>query len=87
MKSSDRQVAAEGFASVLRHGVTASSILHVSHRLHDDIAVARQFGVRTALLAADALGCQVSGEELRDPETKPDRLLTDLRQIGQIVGI
>lgn len=78
---------AEGFASILRHGGDASSILHVSHRLQDDIAVARQFGVRTALLAADAGACQVTGEDLRDPEMKPDRLLTDLRQIGQILGI
>lgn len=78
---------AEGFAALLRHGGEASNILHVSHRLQDDIAVARQFGVRTALLAADAGSCQVTGEDLKDPEMRPDRLLTDLRQIGQILGV
>ena len=76
-----------GFASVLRHVGEPSSILHVSHRLKDDIAVARQFGVRTALLAADAGACRIRGQDVRDPEMKPDRLLTDLRQIGQILGI
>lgn len=78
---------AEGFAAILRHGGEPANILHVSHRLHDDIAVAKQFGVRTALLAADANACQVTGEDVRDPEMKPDRLLTDLRQIGHILGI
>jgi FMN phosphatase YigB (HAD superfamily) len=78
---------AAGFASLMRHGLGAGEILYVTHRLADDLAAAKSFGVRTALLAADANCCQVSTEEVRDPALKPDRLLTDLRQIGQILGI
>ena len=76
-----------GFSSLLRHGLQAGEILYVTHRLTDDLAAAKAFGVRTALLAADANCCQVSSAEVRDPALKPDRLLTDLRQIGQILGI
>jgi FMN phosphatase YigB (HAD superfamily) len=76
-----------GFAPLVRQGIEPQCILYVSHRLEDDLAVARQSGVRTALYAADAVCCQVQPGHLRDPETRPDRLLTDLRQIRQILGI
>lgn len=78
---------AAGFAPLVRQGIEPQCILYVSHRLDDDLAVARQSGVRTALYAADAACCQVQPGQLRDPETKPDRLLTDLRQIRQILDI
>jgi hypothetical protein len=71
----------------MRHGLQAGEILYVSHRLSDDLAAAKAFGVRTALLCADANCCQVNPAEVRDPDMKPDRLLTGLPQIGQILGI
>jgi FMN phosphatase YigB (HAD superfamily) len=78
---------AAGFAPLLKLGIEPHSILYVSHRLEDDLAVARQTGVRTALYAADAACCQVQPAQLRDPALKPDRLLTDIRQIREILGI
>jgi len=78
---------ARGFAPLVRHGIEPHTILYISHRLPDDLAIARQTGVRTALYAADAVCCQVQAELLRDPELKPDRLLTDLRQVREILGI
>jgi FMN phosphatase YigB (HAD superfamily) len=78
---------AAGFGPLMRKGIEPQCILYVSHRLEDDLAVARQSGVRTALYAADANSCQVQPGHLRDPETRPDRLLTDLRQIRQILDI
>ena len=76
-----------GLAEFTKRGVEPGEILYVSHRLNDDIAGIKPFGVRTALLAADADSCQVTAGELRDPDLKPDRLLTDLRQIRQILRI
>jgi FMN phosphatase YigB (HAD superfamily) len=78
---------AAGFSALMRHGLQAEEIVYVSHRLSDDLAAAKAFGVRTALLCADANCCQVNPAEVRDPAQKPDRLLTDLSQIGQILGI
>jgi FMN phosphatase YigB (HAD superfamily) len=76
-----------GFAPLIRQGVEPQAILYVSHRLEDDLAAARQFGVQTALYAADATSCRVQPAQLRDPDLKPDRLLTDIRQIREILAI
>lgn len=78
---------AAGFAPLLKAGLQPEEILYVSHRLEDDLAAARQFGVRTALYAGDAVVCQVQPAGVRDPANKPDRLLTNVGQIGQILGI
>lgn len=78
---------AAGFAPLVRQGIEPHTILYISHRLGDDLAIARQSGVRTALYAADAVCCQVEPAQLKDPELKPDRLLTDLRQIRQILDV
>lgn len=78
---------AAGFAALVRQGLEPNTILYISHRLEGDLAVARSLGVRTALYAADAACCQVQPEQLRDPALRPDRLLTDVRQIREILGI
>jgi FMN phosphatase YigB (HAD superfamily) len=67
-------------------GVAADEILYVGSRLRDDLAVARQVGMRTALYAAEKVGLQVASADMKDPHVKPDRLLTDLGQIGDILS-
>ena len=69
-----------------QHGITAGQILHVGSRLADDLAVAKRLGFRTALYAGDQLSLHATKEEVRDPQMKPDRLLTDLAQIRQILA-
>jgi len=66
-------------------GISPGEILHVGSRIHDDLAVARQFGLKTALFAGDALSMQASKEEVRNPELKPDRLITKLDQLAEIL--
>lgn len=61
-------------------------VLYVSHRIQDDIAVANDFGFFTALYAGDKASCQATPAELKDPDTRPDRLITDLFQVIDIVG-
>lgn len=56
-------------------------VLHVSHRLADDLSIARDYGFRTALYVGDSNSCQVTAEQLKDPDLKPDRLITDLAQV------
>jgi len=77
-------VAAEQYRNA---GVDPSQVLYVSHRLHDDLAIARKAGFRTALFAGDEKVCQVGSDDLRNPEIKPDRLVTELGQIASIIGI
>ena len=43
--------------------------------------------MKTALLAAEKSGLQVTAAQLKDPATRPDRLLTDLSQIANLFGI
>ncbi|QDT54928.1 hypothetical protein Pan44_29680 [Caulifigura coniformis] len=77
-------IAAEQYRGL---GIEPSQVLYISHRLHDDLAVARKHGFRTALFAGDEKVCQVTGEDLRNPEIKPDRLLTELGQVAPMIGI
>lgn len=67
-------------------GLEPHEVLHVSHRLTDDLSLAREFGFRTALYAGDRHCCQVTSEQLNDPDHKPDRLITDLAQVLDLVN-
>lgn len=67
-------------------GIEPEQILYVSSRMTDDLAVAKSLGMRTALYAAEKLGLQVSPDQLKDPAIKPDRLLSKLSDLRDIVG-
>jgi FMN phosphatase YigB (HAD superfamily) len=67
-------------------GIEPREVLHVSSRIRDDIAIARQLGMRTALYAGDTLSLRATREELKNQELRPDRLLTDLVQVTEILG-
>jgi FMN phosphatase YigB (HAD superfamily) len=69
-----------------RMGIAASQILMVGSRIADDLAIAKEVGMRTALLAADRTSLAATREELADPQVRPDRLLTSLTQLREIVS-
>lgn len=68
-------------------GVEPQEILHIGSRLDDDLAAAKRAGIRTALYAADELGLRLQKEDLKNPEIKPDRLLTELVQVRDLLQI
>ncbi len=68
-------------------GYRPEEILHVSCRLKTDLIPAKAVGMKTALLAAEKSGLEVSSEHLKDPKTRPDRLMTDLSQTARLFGI
>jgi len=70
-----------------RDGIAPEETLHVGCRLKDDLAVAKSHGMRTALYAADKTSLRATRQEIRDPGLRPDRLLTDLAQIGNVLRI
>jgi FMN phosphatase YigB (HAD superfamily) len=66
-------------------GISASEILHISCRLSTDLVPAKAAGMKTALLVAEKSGLEVASDVLKDPATRPDRLLTDLSQLSSIL--
>ncbi len=76
------ETAAEAFA---QKGLDPSEILYVSNRWPDDLTIAKQTGFRTALFAGDKNSLQASAEQLLTSDLRPDRLLTELTQIRNLL--
>lgn len=68
-------------------GIEPQEILYVAARLRDDLAIARQAGMRTALYAGDKESLQAAKSDINEASMRPDRLLTDLSQIKQILNL
>jgi FMN phosphatase YigB (HAD superfamily) len=66
-------------------GISPGEVLHVGSSLPRDIAPAKRMGFRTALFAGDRNSLNASTEQLKDPVTRPDVLLTELPQILDVV--
>ena len=67
--------------------IQPGEILHIGTRLDDDLAAAKRAGMKTALYVADKLSLRLTKADLKNSEIKPDRLLTDLRQVRDILQI
>ena len=67
-------------------GLSRSDVLHVGSNLTRDIAPAKRIGFHTALFAGDRDSVVATREELKDPATRPDVLLTELPQILEVIG-
>lgn len=61
-------------------------VLHVGSRLLQDLVPAKKLGMRTALFAGDRDSLVATPEQLKDSATRPDVMLTDLRQLAEVVG-
>ena len=66
-------------------GIAPHQVLHVGSRITHDIVPAKKLGMRTALFAGDKDSLQVTRENLKDPATRPDVMMTELSQIVEIV--
>jgi len=67
-------------------GIEPSEVLHVGSRIGADLVPARRLGMRTALFAGDRASLQATPDQLKDPNTRPDVLLTEPAQIAEVVG-
>jgi FMN phosphatase YigB (HAD superfamily) len=74
-------------ARLARRGIAPEHVLYVASRLKENLRPARSLGMRTALYAGDAVSLEATSAEIKDSELRPDRILTDLRQIRQIVKV
>jgi hypothetical protein len=67
--------------------IAPAEVLHISSRLKDDLAIAKSLGMKTALYAGDKTSLRATKDELSDSALKPDRLLTELSQIRDVLQL
>jgi FMN phosphatase YigB (HAD superfamily) len=67
-------------------GIEPEEILHIGSSLPRDVGPAKKWGMRTALFAGDRASLVATPEQLRDPQYRPDALLTDLEQVAPLIG-
>lgn len=67
-------------------GVVPEQVLYLTNRLTDDLGMAKKVGFRTGLMVVDEACTDLTAADLKNPEYRPDRLLTDVRQVLDIVG-
>ena len=68
-------------------GIEPNQILHVGTRIQGDLAVAKSCGFMTVLFTDDKTSLQVTPEDLKNPETRPHRLITELPQLRDILQV
>lgn len=76
----------EAVAVAASRGWKPDQVLHVGSSVVRDIAPAKRFGFRTALFAGDKQSLVATADHLREPEFRPDALLTDLTQVLELVA-
>lgn len=74
-------------AKLSAQGIAPDQVMHVGSNMMRDLVPAKKLGMRTALYAGDLESLEATQEQLKDPATRPDTLLTDLSQLTQVVGI
>jgi FMN phosphatase YigB (HAD superfamily) len=67
-------------------GVAASEVLHVGSSIAGDVVPARRLGMKVALFAGDKASLHATPDQLKQPATRPDVLLTSPEQIAEVVG-
>jgi FMN phosphatase YigB (HAD superfamily) len=76
----------QALTALQAQGLHPHQVLHVGSRMQQDIIPARRLGMRTALFAGDKDSLQATPEQLKDPNARPDVLLTELDQLTEVVG-
>jgi FMN phosphatase YigB (HAD superfamily) len=72
-------------SALAARGITADQVLHVGSRLQQDIIPAKRLGMKTALFAGDRDSLVATPDQLKEPPSRPDVLLTELAQIADVV--
>lgn len=75
----------EQVLEVLRgRDIEPSQVLHVGPSVPLDVVPAKRLGMRTALFAGDRAAIQATPEQLKDPASRPDMLITELTQVADV---
>jgi FMN phosphatase YigB (HAD superfamily) len=73
-------------AALQSHRIAPHEALHVGSRIAQDVAPAKKLGMRTALFAGDKASLAATPEQLKNPNSRPDVLITELSQLLDVVG-
>jgi FMN phosphatase YigB (HAD superfamily) len=73
-------------AAAAARGLKPEQVLHVGSNLVRDIAPAKRCGFRTALFAGDKNSLVATADHLKEPEFRPDVLVTELTQLVDVAG-
>ena len=72
--------------SLARQGIKPEECLYVGNDIRNDIWPAGELGFRTALFAGDARSLRLRAEDPDCRDVRPDLVLTDLRQLLEVIG-
>jgi putative hydrolase of the HAD superfamily len=67
-------------------GIAPASVLYLGNDMLNDIYPARAAGFKTALFAGDRRSLRLRKEDERCRELVPDLVITDLNQLGDVLG-
>jgi FMN phosphatase YigB (HAD superfamily) len=73
-------------AKLAPRDIAPNQVLHVGSNLPNDLVPARRLGFRTGLYAGDKSSVVATKEQLNEPTSRPDVLVTELQQIADMVG-
>jgi hypothetical protein len=76
----------QALTALAEKGIAPAEVLHVGSRVQQDLVAARRLGMRTALFAGDKTSLQATPEQIKEPASRPDVLLTELEQITSVIG-
>lgn len=66
-------------------GINPDQVLHIGSDVEKDIIPANRLGIRTGLFAGDKGSLRATPDQLKDSASRPDVLLTDLKQISRVI--
>jgi FMN phosphatase YigB (HAD superfamily) len=69
-----------------QRNIVPAEVLHIGSRITQDLVPARRLGMKTGLFAGDKGSIQATAEQLKEPASRPDVLLTQLDQIADIIA-
>jgi FMN phosphatase YigB (HAD superfamily) len=67
-------------------GINPDQVLYVGNDVGRDLVPAKKLGIRTALFAGNKESLRATPEQLKEASSRPDVLLTELTQIGEIIS-
>lgn len=71
--------------ALAERNIEPGEVLHVGSHVLRDIVPAKKAGMKTALFAGDKNSLHATPEQLKDPQVRPDVMLTELSQIADVV--
>jgi len=72
--------------AIKKRGILPDQVLHVGSKLQEDLVGAKKVGFKTAIYLGDKGSSQVDAADLKNPETRPDALITDFPQLLAMVS-